>query len=324
MTRGEVGLVTIKSTINHALSRFGYRLVRDETLARLIRGSEERAPDADRANFSRPELRAAAAVESAPSVRLTLSPATNTPPRSCTMLAPRFNGDASARFARHIVEFQQTGITIIPTDPEAAAHWRESEVFDRSFGNRHSAWDWSGPTILTQAPHIRTGVPSPGLVEALRDLMSGQDFETFFRGVAGCPMTVINCRLVKSLPHSGGGDGPQSWHHDGCPPGVIRGVLYLTDVDEQSGPFQYVDEAGTEHTVLGKPGDLLVFDAMRLRHRARPPERKIRTAIDFVFMPRLPGQEMQINVAGMNHWPADPFYYRLPVDHGGDQGRDRT
>jgi hypothetical protein len=320
-----VGVPSIKSTINHTLSRFGYKLVRDETLARLMRESGARPPEApaDRADRSAPELRAAPA-EPAPPARLTLTPATNTPPRRCTLLAPRFDGDPSARLARNIVEFQQYGITIIPTDPAAAAAWRESEAFDRSFGNRHSAWDWSGPTISTQAPQIQTGLPSPGLVEALRDLLSGEDFERFFRAVAGCPMTVINCRLVRSLPHAGAGDGPQSWHHDGCPPGVIRGVLYLTDVDEQTGPFQYVDEAGTERTVLGRTGDLLLFDAMRLLHRARPPERKIRTAIDFVFMPRLPGQTMQINVAGMNHWPADPFFYRLPVDHGRDHDQDRN
>jgi len=37
-----------------------------------------------------------------------------------------------------------------------------------------------------------------------------------------------------------------------------------------------------------------------------------------VFMPRMPDEEMQIMVVGMNHWPADPFFYKIPKERKPD------
>jgi hypothetical protein len=150
-------------------------------------------------------------------------------------------------------------------------------------------------------------------------LITSPYYDAFFKGVLGCSVSIGNCRLVKSLPHATMGVGPQSWHEDGCPPGIIRGVLYLTDVSEANGPFQYKDGNSQVHTVVGKMGDLLVFDAMRLPHRAMPPTEDVRTAIDLVFFPRLPGQHAQVIAAGMNHWPADPFAFDIPKDKSSNQ-----
>jgi hypothetical protein len=231
------------------------------------------------------------------------------------MLAPPFRPSGPpSPVDRYILEFQDKGITIIGTNSEKAAAWRESEVFDRDVGNMHSSWDWAGNSIYPYSEALRTGLPSSSLIEDLCALFTSSDFEVFFRSILGCSVMVCNCRLVQSLPHADAGVGPQSWHQDGCPPGVIRGVLYLTDVDERCGPFQYKDEADRVHTVVGHTGDLLIFDAMRLRHRALPPTYSVRAAIDLVFMPRLPGQAFQIVVSGMNHWPADPFAYSIPKE----------
>ncbi|HBJ82295.1 MAG TPA: hypothetical protein DDZ88_00135, partial [Verrucomicrobiales bacterium] len=143
-------------------------------------------------------------------------------------------------------------------------------------------------------------------------IFSQPSFEAFFLGVLGCPATAVNCRLVQSTPHEGEGTGPQSWHLDGCPVGVIRGVLYLTDVEVNGGPFQYKDSNGEIVTMLGEVGDCLIFDARRLQHRALPPRVRERKAVDLIFMPRLPGQKFAVNDAGMNTWPSDPFFYRVP------------
>jgi hypothetical protein len=245
--------------------------------------------------------------------RLRLARVANSPPRACTMFAPQFKADAASDLsACHIVEFQEKGITVIGTSPERAAAWRESEAFDRGVGNLHPSWEWAGNSIEPYSKDLLTGLPSAHLIEELRVLFTDAEFDAFFRGVLGCPAMVGNCRLVQSPPHFGEGIGPQSWHQDGCPPGVIRGVLYLTEVDEQTGPFQYKDCDDNIHTVLGHAGDLLVFDAMRLPHRAMPPSQHVRSAIDLVFMPRLPDFEFKIVVAGMNHWPADPFVCTAP------------
>jgi hypothetical protein len=315
--------MTLKSALNRAFQTVGYSIVRRDTLERLQRAANGAAIDSGSGEKNpRPEIEGAAVaapevpvLPRSPKAKLKLVAAVNEPPRNCAALAPRFVAEGSnLRFASNIAEFQECGITIIGTDPEQARSWRETETFDRDVSNQHSSWDWAGNSTVPDSSTLKTGIPSERLVGDLKALFTGDDFEAFFRGVLGCAMTVGNCRLVRSLPHQGAGVGPQSWHHDGCPAGVIRGVLYLTDVDEMTGPFQYKDSTGKEHTVHGKTGDLLIFDAMRLLHRAMPPERNIRSAIDLVFMPRLPGQALEIVVAGMNHWPADPYNYAAPID----------
>ncbi|MGJ5242248.1 hypothetical protein ACQR14_31880, partial [Bradyrhizobium oligotrophicum] len=253
----------LKGGVNQALNTLGYRLVRADTLDRLAR---QPTPDDATGRLS------ASPNGDARPRRLSLLPAANTAPAMCTAHAPRFDPQKSpSQLADKIVAFQQNGVTVIGTNPEKAAAFRETEQFDRDVSNRHSAWDWAGNSVAPYTQDLATGMPSAALLDYLHALFSGGDFDAFFRGVLGCPAKVANVRLVRSKPHLTAGVGPQEWHSDGCPAGVIRGVLYLCDVDEQTGPFQYRDANHREHTVLGKTGDLLVFDATRLPHRGSPP-----------------------------------------------------
>lgn len=298
----------LKGSINQALGALGYRLVRAEKLDQLMRQDGSSAT----ALTSAPDGRGSR------ENRFKLLPSANAAPATCTAHAPKYDPlKTPTQLSDKIVAFQEKGLTVIGTNPEKAATWCETERFDRTVSNLHSAWDWAGNDVKSYTDNLRTGVPSDALVEYLHDLFSGDDFDAFFRGVLGCPAKVANVRLVRSQPHLTTGIGPQGWHYDHCPAGVIRGVLYLCDVDEQTGPFQYKDEAGQEQTVLGKTGDLLVFDATRLLHRGSPPSHKTRTALDLVFMPRMPDEDMKIMVVGMNHWPADPFFYKIPVERTG-------
>jgi hypothetical protein len=297
----------IKGGLNQALGGLGYQLVRSDTLDRLT--GQQSAPQMSSTPTTTSDQPKPLAG------RFKLLPSVNAPPATCTAYAPKFDPlKTPTQLADNIVAFQQQGITIIGTNPEKAATWRETESFDRDVSNRHISWDWAGNDIKPYTSDLKAGLPSSALTEYLHALFSGGDFDAFFRGVLGCPAKVGNVRLVRSRPHGTEGIGPQEWHNDGCPAGVIRGVLYLCDVDEQTGPFQYKDAAGNAHTVLGRTGDLLVFDATRLMHRGSPPTHKTRSAIDLVFMPRMPDEEMKIMVVGMNHWPADPFFYRMPVE----------
>lgn len=297
----------LKGSLNQTLGNLGYRLVRADTLDRLTAGQSSLANGTRAAHGeSRPTPQAR---------KLTLDPVANKPPALCTALAPKFDPQKTpSQLADKILAFQRDGVTVISTNPEKAAGFRETERFDRGVGNLHSSWDWAGNSVAPYTDDLQTGLPSPVLVDYLQTLFGGGDFESFFRGVLGCPATVANVRLVRSRPHQTQGVGPQEWHRDGCPAGVIRGVLYLCDVDQQTGPFQYKDAAGREHTVLGRTGDLLVFDATRLTHRGSPPTHKTRSAIDLAFMPRMPNEEMKVMVVGMNHWPADPFFYKMPTE----------
>ena len=247
-----------------------------------------------------------------------LKPMANNPPRLCTLKATGSVPKTAAPWVQPAVqEFAQKGIYVLKTDPRAALRWKDSLIFDGDVGNLHSAWDWAGNSIAPYSKDLRTAKMPSKIVEDLEALFSQLDFDLFFCGILGCPVMVVNCRPVQSTPHGAEGFGPQSWHEDGCPTGVIRGVLYLTDVDETTGPFQYKGPDGSINTVLGSTGDFLIFDAMRLSHRALPPSKKARTALDFVIMPRLEGEKMKVVVAGMNHWPADPFCFAIPSDKTG-------
>jgi hypothetical protein len=302
----------LKMAINQALNRFGYSIVREDTFAQLLRNANGRGE-----MTSRLEATAPSAAMASSQMRRSgkLRPAVNDPPRTCNGLSDRCAAERlSGWVAEKVAEFHNSGIAVLRTDTQQALHWSKTEVFDRDVSNLHSSWDWAGNSIKPYGSVLQTGLPSRSLQGDLFKLFSQTDFDQFFRGVLGCAISVGNCRLVRSRPHSQAGIGPQSWHEDGCPPGIIRGVLYLTDVDESSGPFQYKDHNSNIHTLTGRLGDLLVFDAMRLSHRAMPPISKERMAIDLVFMPRLPGQEMRIISAGMNHWPSDPFIFSTPAD----------
>src|SRR5262249_5734359 len=156
---------------------------------------------------------------------------------------------------------------------------------------------------------IRTAVLTPDFCRALHEFLTRPAMEDFFRGCLGCPVTVLNCRPFRSLVHDKPGSGPQSWHGDGCPAGVIRGVLYLTDVDEGSGPFQYRGPGGQVTSVTGPAGAFLVFDANRLLHRGCPPTALERDAIYQVLQARWPGDPLRVVNASVNAWPADPFVY---------------
>jgi hypothetical protein len=242
-----------------------------------------------------------------------LEPAANVPPATCTMNTTKeIPGSASPWVFEAVKAFKELGICVLKTDRESAMRWKSLLVFDRDVENFHSAWDWSGPGIAPYCQFIQTAEPPKALLDEVSQLLSDADYEAFFQGVLDCPMMVGNLRAFKSSPHQDEGIGPQSWHEDGTPAGIIRGVLYLTDVDETNGPFEYKDSNGIPQTVTGKAGDFLVFDAMRLNHRAMPPKDGTRCALDFVFMPRLAEKNMTIITAGLNHWPVDPFSYTVP------------
>jgi hypothetical protein len=295
--------MNLKQVINRSLGRFGYMIVRASSgklnISAVI--------------VSEPQLTQNTA-QSQNTVRsLSLRPAKNEPPRTCNFLADRGIRETDLATPK-VNEFHKNGVVVLPTDPDRALHWRQTEIFDRDVSNVHSSWDWAGNSIKPYSSVLKTGMPSDGLKGELLELITSSYYEAFFNGVLGCSVSIGNCRLVKSLPHTATGVGPQSWHEDGCPPGIIRGVLYLTDVNEANGPFQYKDNNSQVHTVVGKTGDLLVFDAMRLPHRAMPPSQDMRMAIDLVFFPRLSGHNAQVIAAGMNHWPADPFAFDIPTD----------
>ncbi len=180
--------------------------------------------------------------------------------------------------------------------------------FDLDVGNRHRRLDWSGNPIQAFSPHLRTATPTPEVLREIHGIVHGEEVSRIVRSCLGCPFTLLNSRPVMSTPHADAGAGPQGLHRDGCPPGVIRALLYLTDVDDESGPFEYI-EGDALKAVTGPAGTFFVFEANQLVHRARPPAARERKVIDFVIAPLVPGNVPEVLFAGMNNWPVDPFEF---------------
>lgn len=117
----------------------------------------------------------------------------------------------------------------------------------------------------------------------------------------------------KSFPHQDKGLGSQSPHRDGNPPGIKRGILYLSDVDQNSGPFSIIldTSTGKEISICGPKGTFILFDAQKYYHRGLPPRKKIRCALDFVFIPCKSDTERFILHPTLNHWPVDPYSFDI-------------
>ncbi len=236
----------------------------------------------------------------------------NVPPANCTAGAPANPVLPDIAWLREAVQSYRTeGRCVLQLDRGMVDHWKNSLDFSLDIGNRHPRWDWYGKPIRSYTKNVLTADPSLDLLQGLHQILDQPDLEQFFLACVGCPIIVLNCRLFRSLRHAEDGVGPQAWHGDGTPAGVIRGLIFLTDVDEDSGPFQYQDAAGEVHSVIGPAGTFVIFDANRLLHRAKPPKHRERMAIDLVFLPRHPGEPLQVIFAGMNAWPVDPFQYSL-------------
>ena len=214
-------------------------------------------------------------------------------------------------FVRAARRFKAEWVCTLDLGRELAEKWRNSVDYRLDLANRHARLDWAGNGLAPYNDYIRTAEPSAEFLDEVRNHFSSERFTRFFHDCFGCLVTFLNFRPFMSLPHEDKGVGPQSWHEDGCPPGVFRAVIYLTDVDADAGPFEYLDADKKRRSVTGPAGALLVFDANRLRHRGSPPKRTERKVLDIVIAPRADGQPFTVLWTGLNNWPGDPFQYSV-------------
>jgi hypothetical protein len=234
----------------------------------------------------------------------------NVPPAICTSLAPVDANLPEVPWLRIAVNrFRNEGICRLELDRGTVERWAAALDFSLDFGNHQPRFDWAGPTLRDRSDVLSTAVPPEVLLRDLFDLFTRDDMEQFLQACLGCQGKILNCRPVRSVPHRGTCIGPQSWHGDGCPDGIIRGIIYLNDVDEEGGPFEYKDSSGAVRSVTGSAGTFLVFDANRLIHRGSPPAVRERSVIDLVIQARLPKEPFSILWSGRKPWPQDPFSY---------------
>ncbi len=214
--------------------------------------------------------------------------------------------------AKRSEEFKTNAITTLGLGSERAESLRSKLDFKLDTGNRHARLDWSGNALKPGNPNLMTAEPSESLLQEVFKLMYSEEVAPLIQACAGGDVVYLNCRPIRStLKDQKNASGPQNFHRDGCPPGVFRAILYLTDVNEETGPFEYYDDQKQLHRVQGEAGTLLIFDANRIVHRGSPVNKGFREVLDFCIMPRVKSMPRRVFWAGMNNWPADPFQFSL-------------
>ncbi|MGA9602225.1 MAG: hypothetical protein WBS22_18600 [Methylocystis sp.] len=208
-------------------------------------------------------------------------------------------------------EFHDTGICRTAIPPEAAAKLAESFQYELDVGNRHARLDWHGSAVTPSTSLMRAAAPDQDTLDLIFQTLYAPEIDSVMRLCMGGDVWYANCRPLMSLPHAHGGGGAQAFHHDMCPPHVLRAIIYLVDVDKDNGPFEYVAADGTNHLVTGPRGTLFIFDANRLWHRGSPPRARYRQSIDFMILPRMKSQPRRVLWAGVNNWPGDPFHFSI-------------
>lgn len=217
----------------------------------------------------------------------------------------------AARFREAAEAFTRSGVCAVKVPEEFVSKLTAGLKFDQGIGNRHVDIDWMGNSAKAFSPHMVSATPSEEQLKSVYDLFFEQGYAGLFQAALGKDVHIINCRPLQSIPHEGQGVGPQSYHHDGCPPGLYRALIYLTDVDEDTGAFEYQDANGKPVKAIGPAGTMLFFDANRLLHRGSPPRKGKRQVIDLCVTVRPERMPPRVMWAGMNNWPKDPFNYSV-------------
>jgi hypothetical protein len=214
-------------------------------------------------------------------------------------------------FARAAEEFFRDGCTTVPLDQDLVQSWRDQLDFRLPVTNPATSFDWAGNAIDGYSDQIKRSNVSSKLLQQLCDRFAQKDFEELFGAILGCRIVLQHVRAFRSDPVKSDGAGPQAWHNDGCPDGLLRGILYMTNVDERSGAFQYKNKNDEVVSVNGPSGTLAIFDADQVLHRGSPPLDRHREAFDLTFSPRMSGESMMAFADGTSIFPNDPFMFSI-------------
>lgn len=143
---------------------------------------------------------------------------------------------------------------------------------------------FEGPAFLLEEDDCRVdGIESglrPSEVEDLRrhlrffapDAARRQALEAFLSGIGSAieaelqtPWHVLNVRCYETALSFR--SGPQAWHRDGMPSGIVKILVYLAGPGQQAMGSELIDFEGRHVAVAGESGIWLLFDPSRLVHR---------------------------------------------------------
>lgn len=178
--------------------------------------------------------------------------------------------------------------------------------------------DWSHAPPDTDYPKfkpvIKYGVVEDSGLALLHDVLIKGPIGDQIRKLLGAKFSIVNVRPVESVAHEDEGVGQQIFHRDGCPVGIYRGLIYLVDVGEDDGGFEYYDVDGNPEPkqVHGAAGSLILFDANAVKHRATPPRTRTRLALDLIMLVIPEDVPEIVHCADLGYiWPIDPYMFSL-------------
>ena len=166
------------------------------------------------------------------------------------------------------------------------------------------------------ASHSRLTVPQE---------MASQDPDVFMWGLnenllnivekyVGLPIYYLGPEIKREFA-DGQASGVRKWHIDPEDHRMVKIIVYLSDVDEESGPFEYMTKDLTRRAVsrtryisglisdekirkvvrqtdcqvcLGDEGTIALFDGCGIFHRAQPPLAKDRASVTFHYVSKYP------------------------------------
>jgi hypothetical protein len=176
--------------------------------------------------------------------------------------------------------------------------------------------DWASLPIQKRSSvseKIQIGSMSQKGLKLIYDKFFNTDFHEELKNLLNSDFSIINVRPTKSEPHSDDGIGPQKFHLDYCPPAIFRGIVYLVDVGEEDGAFEYfpVNDTVSSKKAIGKAGDFFLFDANAIHHRGSPPRNNTRIALDFIILAHKVDIQNVVNTNPGTTWPVDPYLFSL-------------
>jgi len=195
-------------------------------------------------------------------------------------------------------------------DEKLTSQIKSSLEFNKDIEYFMPNYDWVGGRGKHPDVHNKTSRFSQESLKLIFRALYDEKPYSLIKSMLGSNfVTFVRCR--KSVPHEEVAVGSQAFHRDGNPPGILRGLLYLSDVTPDSGPFEVLlnpkKKAVTQ--VIGPAGSLLIFDAQRYLHRGLPPQKVPRYALDIVFIPCSINTQPFVAHQCINSWPYDPYKF---------------
>jgi hypothetical protein len=199
------------------------------------------------------------------------------------------------------------------------------------------------PQATADVPEVRSGgvmmvqLRNPLAVAGLEELCQPV-IDEVERKVYGSYTIVDKVYIYRSAVFHGIKRGAWLWHYDNHPPEVLKVMIYLTDVDAETGPFEYLHEGKTQRPIMGGPvaplygdsripekalkdflargfeeyrvigprGTMILFDDNVL-HRAAVPSRGYRDVLIFQIRPSSSRRRPCVNARWTGSFQHAPF-----------------